>query len=149
MDEMQPWARNTGPGSEAQVVSAFTAWLEGNGWNCTKLPGYGDLPDIDAWHSDGRRLIVEAKGITRSAGANFDIGYGQLLRRISQYPDATFALVCAEQVLGMAMRVSSSVRRRLSIDLYTVGADGSVRHITDTATSPSERLSSPTTPRSG
>lgn len=83
--ETNAWARNTGPGSETQVVEAFTAWLTNHGWTCTELVGYGDLPDIIARHPDGRQLIVEAKGVTRSAGTNLDIGYGQLLRRISRY----------------------------------------------------------------
>lgn len=120
------WTPDNGPGSEATVVEVFTTWLVGQGWECAELPRYGDRPDIDARHRDGRRLIVEAKGFTRDAGADLDTGYGQLLRRMKGEPDTAYALVVAGSVLRFAQRVPSEVRNKLGISLYTVDASGGV-----------------------
>jgi hypothetical protein len=108
------------------VVEVFSAWLVEQGWECTELPSYGDYPDIDARHPDGRRLVVEAKGFTRDAGIDLDTGYGQLLRRMKGEPATTYALVVAGAVVRFAQRVPSEVRSRLGIALYTVDASGKV-----------------------
>jgi len=120
------WSPNSGPGSEAAVVEAFSAWLVEQGWECEDLPRYGNYPDIDARHSDGRRLVVEAKGFTRDSGTDLDTGYGQLLRRMKGEPDTTYALVVAKSIVGFAQRVPSEVRGRLGIALYAVGSGGEV-----------------------
>jgi hypothetical protein len=126
MSNTDMWSPNSGAGSEATVVEVFSAWLTEQGWECEKLPPRGDYPDIDARHSDGRRLVVEAKGFTRDAGIDLDTGYGQLLRRMRGEPDTTYALVVAKTVVRFAQRVPSEVRRQLGIALYAVDTNGNV-----------------------
>jgi hypothetical protein len=120
------WSPIGGPGSEAAVAEAFSAWLEAKGWECTKLPPHGDHPDISARHADGRRLVAEAKGFSRDSGADLDTGYGQLLRRMRGEPATTYALVVAKSVVRFAQRVPSDVRSRLGIALYSVDVNGKV-----------------------
>jgi hypothetical protein len=126
MSDTDMWSPNSGAGSEATVVEVFSAWLVEQGWECEKLPPRGDYPAIDARHPDGRRLVVEAKGFSRDAGADLDSGYGQLLRRMKGEPDTAFALVVAKSVVRFAQRVPAEVRGRLGIALYTVDARGEV-----------------------
>lgn len=120
------WSPESGPGSEATVVAVFSAWLVEQGWECKARPAYGDHPDIDARHPDGRRLVAEAKGFTRDAGADLDSGYGQLLRRMKDEPATTYALVVAGTIVRFAQRVPSEVRSKLGISLYTVDFKGEV-----------------------
>lgn len=120
------WTPVSGPGSEAAVVEAFSTWLVEHGWACADLPAYGNHPDIDARHPDGRRLIAEAKGFSRDAGTDIDTGYGRLLRRMNGEPATTYALVVAKTVVRFAQRVSSEVRSGLGIALYTVDVNGKV-----------------------
>jgi len=126
MSNSDMWSPNSGAGSEATVVEVFSAWLAAQGWECEKLPPRGDFPSIDARHPDGRRLVVEAKGFSRDAGADLDSGYGRLLRRMKGEPDTVYALVVAKTVVRFAQRVPAEVRGRLGISLYTVDADGTV-----------------------
>lgn len=123
------WSPNNGPGSEAAVVEAFSAWLDEQGWTRVTLPAHGDHPKIEARSADGRRLVVQAKGFSRDAGADLDIGYGQLLRRMKGEPDTVYALVVAATVVRFAQRVPSEVRSKLGISLYTVDRDGKVDHV--------------------
>lgn len=126
------WTPVNGPGSEAAVVEAFAAWLDEQGWQRAELPAYGDQPDIDARHPDGRRVIVEAKGFSRDAGADLDTGYGQLLRRMKGEPATSYALVVAKTVVRFAQRVPSEVRSALGIALYAVDANGNVELVDGT-----------------
>lgn len=126
MSTTNPWSPDSGPGSEAVVVEVFSSWLVAQGWECVEHPRYGDHPDIVARHPDGRRLVVEAKGFSRDSGANVDVGYGEILRRMKGEPDTLYALVVAESIVRFAQRVPSEVRGRLGIALYTVDAKGQV-----------------------
>ena len=126
MSNTNLWSPISGAGSETTVIEVFSAWLAEQGWECAQLPAHGDHPDIDARHPDGRRLIVEAKGFSRDAGADLDTGYGQLLRRMKGEPATTYALVVAGTVVRFAQRVPSDVRSRLGIALYTVDFNGKV-----------------------
>ena len=126
MSSANMWSPDQGPGSEATVVAVFTAWLTEQGWACEKLPAHGDHPDIVARHPDGRRLVVEAAGFTRDAGANLDVGYGQILRRMKGEAATTYALVVAASIVRFAQRVPAEVRDKLGIALYTVDAGGKV-----------------------
>ena len=120
------WSPNSGAGSQATVIEIFSNWLADQGWECEKLPPRGDYPAIDARHPDGRRLVVEAKGFSRDAGADLDSGYGQLLRRMKGEPDTAYALVVAKTVVRFAQRVPPEVRSGLGISVYTVDANGNV-----------------------
>jgi len=120
------WSPTSGPASEATVVEVFSAWLVEQGWECAERPSRGDQPAIVARHSDGRRLVVEAKGFSRDASADLDTGYGQLLRRMNGEPATTYALVVAGTVVRFAQRVPSEVRAKLGIVLYKVDFNGEV-----------------------
>lgn len=120
------WSPNSGAGSQATVIEVFSNWLAEQGWEREKLPPRGDYPAIDARHPDGRRLVVEAKGFSRDAGADLDSGYGQLLRRMKGEPDTAYALVVAKTVVRFAQRVPPAVRSGLGISVYTVDANGKV-----------------------
>jgi hypothetical protein len=123
------WSPNSGAGSQATVIEVFSNWLAEQGWERKKLPPRGDYPAIDARHPDGRRLVVEAKGFSRDAGADLDSGYGRLLRRMKGEPDTAYALVVAKTVVRFAQRVPPEVRSGLGISLYTVDANGNVELI--------------------
>jgi hypothetical protein len=120
-----------GPGSERHVDTVFTGWLVAHGWTCKHARSGHDDPDIDAWHPDHGRLIVEVKGYVSDNGASLDIGYGQLLRRMSAHPEARFALVVARAALRAALRVSAGVRTRLGIELYVVDLNDEVHRCED------------------
>lgn len=127
MSDSNLWSPIGGPGAESTVVAVFSAWLGERGWACARRPSVGDYPSVDARHPDGRRLVVEAKGFSRDAGADLDTGYGQLLRRMKGDDPATrYVLVVAGSVVRFAQRVPAEVRDALGISLYTVDAAGLV-----------------------
>lgn len=110
--------------NEAEVVAAFCAALRADGWDVrTEV----DHIDVVATR-DGRELYVEVKGTTTSAGLDVDTMYGQLLRRMSEepVPGRRFAVVVPEKVLTAVMRVPTSIRAQLMIDVYVVVASGRV-----------------------
>lgn len=127
------WSPHDGPGSAATVLEVFTAWLTEQGWDCADRPSHGDRPDITAWHpTAGRRLIAEAKGMTRDSDSDLDIGYGRLLRRMTGEPDTGYALVVSKKLLWWAQRVPREVRARLGVALYTVDFAGKVECVDGT-----------------
>ena len=65
-------------GSEAEVVAAFTAWLERQGWDVRTEVEFADV----VAERSGEKLIAEAKGVTTAPGLDVDTLYGQLLRRM-------------------------------------------------------------------
>jgi hypothetical protein len=62
-------------------------------------------------------------------GTNVDIGYGQILRRMTDDPSVQYALVIPEVATRAAQRVSTSVRTRLGIELYVVDSTGGVQKL--------------------
>jgi hypothetical protein len=112
---------------ESDVVTAFAAYLTERGWDVEIGPRWGNHPDLTAQRG-AERLIVEAKGHGTDPGAEVDIGYGQLLRRMTEEnEDARFALVVPEAVLRAVVRVTEEVRDRLRIEVYLVDDFGRVR----------------------
>lgn len=111
---------------ESDVVTAFTAWLNREGWSVrTEV----DFVDVVA-ERDGVTLIAEAKGSTNSAGVDLDTAYGQLLRRVAPEEDARcYALVVPASARKAAERVRREVRAMLKIDVYVVANDGTVELI--------------------
>lgn len=110
--------------NEAEVLGAFLAWAQSNGF--AQLPARGDE---DAILNDRLGLvIVEAKGNTTSRGTDIDTLYGQLLRRMHpNHPMTTrYAAVVPSACLEAICRVSAAVRAQLRIDVYTVGEDGTI-----------------------
>jgi hypothetical protein len=101
-------------GDEERVVTAYTDWLQQDGWAVTRGAGYAGV-------------YAEAKGRTADAGTDADILYGQLLRRMSD-PAGTvrYAVVVPTTALRAALRVPAWVRERLRIDVYEVGDAGAV-----------------------
>jgi hypothetical protein len=66
--------------TEAEVVAAFGRWLAADGW----VVGPSTDRDLDIYATRaGQRLHVEAKGVTKDPYTSADIGWGQLLRRMS------------------------------------------------------------------
>jgi hypothetical protein len=68
-------AWNDGHMIEAEVVRAFVAWLDHEGWSVRTEVGFIDV----VAERDGRTLLAEAKGTTTSAGLDVDTADGQLL----------------------------------------------------------------------
>lgn len=103
---------------EDRVTDAFRTWLLGQGW--TPVTPTDRWTDLEAVRGD-ERLICEAKGRTSEKGIDTDIGYGQLLRRMtSDSPDVGYALVVPSSSVKAAERVPVHVRRLLRIDVYEV-----------------------------
>lgn len=75
-------------------------------------------------------MFAEAKGRTAAPGLDIDTLYGQLLRRVpaDAVGEAQFAVVVPSTALSAALRVPSSVREVLGIEIYTVDDLGSVLH---------------------
>lgn len=110
-------------GTESEVVADFAAWLRTEGWTVTTEV---DFVDVVA-EREGCRLIGEAKGMTTSPGLDTDCMYGQLLRRMTDDADTTrYAVIVPEKVVTAALRVPTSVRDRLRIDVYGVDETGMV-----------------------
>jgi hypothetical protein len=108
---------------EAEVVRAFIAWLELEGWSVRTEVGFIDI----VAERDGLTLLAEAKGTTTSAGLDVDTAYGQLLRRIDPGRDGEcYALVVPTSARKAAERVAREVRSLLRIALYVVADDGTV-----------------------
>lgn len=108
---------------DADVVRAFVAWLEHEGWSVRTEVGFIDV----VAERGGLSLLVEAKGTTTSAGLDIDTAYGQLLRRINTGRDGEcYALVIPASARKAAERVGRDVRSLLRIALYIVADDGTV-----------------------
>jgi len=107
---------------EAEVVAAFTAWLEADGWHVRHEV---DWIDVVATR-DGRTLVAEAKGTTTSPGLDVDTAYGQLLRRMNGDPATSYALVVPAAATRAARRVSTHVLDALDIAVYAVHSDESI-----------------------
>lgn len=116
-------ACNDGRMIEAEVVRAFVAWLECEGWSVRTEVGFIDV----VAERDGLTLLAEAKGTTASAGLDVDTAYGQLLRRINLGRDGErYALVVPASAGKAVERVGRDLRSLLRIELYVVADDGTV-----------------------
>ncbi|MEU1536227.1 hypothetical protein [Streptomyces fagopyri] len=112
---------------EDRVTDHFRCWLLAQGW--TPVPPTDEHTDIEAVRGD-ERLIGEIKGKNKEKGAAVDIGYGQLLRRMtSESPSIRYALAVPPSLVWHAHRVPAHIRRLLRIELYEVAHDGQVREI--------------------
>lgn len=116
------------PLTELEVEAAFMAYLTERGWDVTATND--DFTDLIA-RRGAELLVAEVKGHTKSAGAAIDIGYGQLLRRMSvDHPDLVeYALVVPETLLWHVERVQPETRRRCGIEVYLVDDFGGVRRL--------------------
>lgn len=111
---------------EAQVVTAFGAWLEGQGWMVRYEVDWADV----VAERGGEVIVAEAKGLTSDPALDIDTLYGQLLRRMSERSTTTrFAVVVPKEMRTVALRVPQEIRTTLRIDVYTVDPAGAVeRH---------------------
>ncbi len=94
--------------TEKQVEAQFISYLIDRGWVIERLDP-GDYTDLVAKRG-AEVLVCELKGETKSPETAMDIGYGQILRAMSRYPEAAYALVVPEILRAKAERVSNSVR---------------------------------------
>lgn len=108
---------------EREVVDHFRRWLEADGW---QVELEVDWADITATRDD-RSLVAEAKGTTTSAGLDLDTAFGQLLRRMRDEDSTAYAIVVPRGAVGAALRVPAHVLARLSISIFSVDVDGTVR----------------------
>jgi hypothetical protein len=110
---------------EAQVQAAFVEYLIERGWEVTT--DNVDHTDVVAHRGDDL-LLAEVKGTTSSAGVDVDTAYGQLLRRMREWPETVqYALVVPESARKSALRVSDKLRRLLGIELWVVDEVGNVQ----------------------
>ncbi|WP_157875864.1 hypothetical protein [Peterkaempfera griseoplana] len=115
-----------GSGDEQRMCGAFVGWLRTHGWKILEESCTKDCVDIEAWHADGARLLVEVQGDTTDPGPDLDTAYGRLLRRMDGVPSSRYAVVVPEDALDAALRVLPQVREALALDVYAVGPGGEV-----------------------
>ncbi|MGW0820127.1 hypothetical protein [Streptomyces sp. NPDC002845] len=109
------------------MTDDFRCWLLAQGW--ASVTPADEHTDIEAVRGD-ERLIGEVKGKNKEKGGAVDIGYGQLLRRMTnESPSTRYALVVPPSLAWHAERVPAHIRRLLRIDLYEVADDGQVRQL--------------------
>ena len=110
-------------GDEERVVQAFCVWLQSHGWIVQREVAFVDVYA----ERGGQRLYAEAKGRTSSLGLDLDTLYGQLLRRMDDIDEAVrYAVVVPTAAVPAALRVPSSVRHLLHVDVYGVTEEGEV-----------------------
>ena len=109
-------------GREAEVVAAFTAWLERQGWHVRTEVEWADV----VAERSGEKLIAEAKGVTTGPGLDVDTLYGQLLRRMVPDEHVRYGVVVPAAIVPKAERVPAFVRQMLRIEVYGVAMDGTV-----------------------
>ena len=110
--------------TEDEVQAVLVAHLLERGWDVATANS--DFTDVIARR--GAELIVaEVKGHTSAVGTDVDIGYGQLLRRMTDAnADAKFVLAVPESLRTAAARVPSRVRRAVGIEVWLVPDVGPV-----------------------
>ena len=109
---------------EAEVEAALVAHLLERGWDVTTAnPDYTDV----IARRGAELIVAEVKGHTSDPGTDLDIGYGQLLRRMTDTNvDTTFILAIPEALGATAARVPNRVRRALGIEVWLVPDVGTV-----------------------
>ncbi|MFI0504757.1 hypothetical protein ACH3WN_18260 [Streptomyces albogriseolus] len=73
------------------------------------------------------RLLAEVKGETSAPGLDIDTAYGQLLRRMTNEENTTYAIVVPERGVTAALRVPQSVRDLLTVKVFAVNQEGDAR----------------------
>jgi hypothetical protein len=106
--------------TEPEVQARFISYLNDRGWDVAETDP-GDYTDVVS-RRGAQWLAAECKGHTKSPETAVDIGYGQLLRAMGRYPEASYALVVPETLRGKVVRVPEAVRRKLGITVYLVPA---------------------------
>ncbi|WP_162824202.1 hypothetical protein [Peterkaempfera bronchialis] len=120
-----------GSGDGQRMRSAFEDWLRAHGWKILATSCIHSCADIEAWHPDGARLLVEVQADTGAdtLGPDLDTAYGRLLRRMDDVPSSRYAMVVPEGAVAAARQVTWRVRQLLRTDLYAVDRAGAVRRI--------------------
>jgi hypothetical protein len=121
------------PLDEAPIQAVFAAWLADQGWT---VKAYAADKHLDLYaERNGERLMAEVKGKTSDPGADADVVYGQILRRMPAVDDLAtqFAVVipALHSSINKATRVNRRVRDMLRITIYGVAEDGAVRIVTN------------------
>jgi hypothetical protein len=110
--------------TEAEVRAGFIDYLAERGWDIVETDP-GDYTDVVA-RRGAQWLAAECKGHTKSAETAIDIGYGQLLRAMGRYPEASYALVVPATLRGKVVRVPEAVRHKLGVTVYLVPEVGQI-----------------------
>lgn len=112
-----------------QVVRAISSWLSQNGYqNVCTSEGSRPGPDITATaEGDGRRIIIECKGLIRIARAHENLAgvIYQILRRMKNN-DGLYAIGLCRQYQSALQTIPNLAWERLSIQVYLVDNDESV-----------------------
>jgi len=110
---------------EAQVVEEFSKWLTFEGWTLvTPLTGAPTSKPCAARSASSAR----PRGTTSDAGLDYDIAYGQLLRRMTdEAPGARYAIAVPSSALKAALRVPQRIRDLLRVTVYEVRDDLTVK----------------------
>ena len=108
--------------TEDQVVAAYCAHLSAAGWDVrTEVDG----ADVVATRA-GETVIAEAKGHTAAPGLDVDTMFGQMLRRMSDAEQTSYAVVVPRSLVDHVRRVAPAVRASLRVTVFAVDDDGSV-----------------------
>lgn len=113
---------------EADVVVAFTKWLQDQGWDVATGVEHADV----VARRGTEALVAEVKGRTSSPGLDVDTMYGQLLRRMTvagATAGTRYAVVVPRSAAGAALRVPQPIRERLQVAVYAVERDGTVTRL--------------------
>lgn len=97
------------------------------GW-CRSRASMTSWKEVGIARKENDLLVAEVKGEMTNPGDNgisADILFGQLLRRMTQFPDASrYAAVVPEPLLKVVDRVSPQVREQLGIEVWVVPGEG-------------------------
>lgn len=115
--------------TEDEVKEAVRAYLTGRGFEVSVAWDRVRGIDIDAWHADGRRYVIEAKDEVGKSGpqqVNYFVGMlGELVQRMDDvHASYGIALPDNRQYRGLVNRLPTLARERLRLAVSWVSREG-------------------------
>jgi hypothetical protein len=115
--------------TEDEVKEAVRAYLTGRGFEVSVAWDRVRGIDIDAWHADGRRYVIEAKDEVGKSGpqqVNYFVGMlGELVQRMDDV-QASYGIALPDnrQYRGLVNRLPTLARERLRLAVSWVSREG-------------------------